>query len=59
MIRQLRAKECCNNIKIIAVTSFAMAGDKEKILAAGCNGYREKSIDLDLIIAQIKSVIGE
>jgi two-component system, cell cycle response regulator DivK len=58
VIEQLRSKESCRNIKIIAVTSYAMAGDREKMLAAGCHGYIEKPIDPDIIISQIKSIIG-
>ena len=38
---------------IVAVTSFAMLGDKEKALAAGCDGYLEKPIDPDTFVAQI------
>lgn len=33
------------NIKVIAMTSFAMAGDREKILRAGFDGYISKPID--------------
>jgi len=48
-----------SNVPIIAVTSYAMAGDREKLLAAGCNGYIEKPIDPLRVINQIKSVFGE
>ncbi|MCL7412997.1 MAG: response regulator [ANME-2 cluster archaeon] len=43
--RRLRKMPCCGTIPIIAVTSFAMFGDREQALAAGCNGYIEKPID--------------
>ncbi len=43
------------NIPIIAVTSYAMAGDREKILAAGCNGYIEKPIDPYNFVNQIST----
>lgn len=39
---------------IIAVTSYAMAGDREKALEAGCNGYIEKPINPDTFITQIE-----
>ncbi|MEW6265646.1 MAG: response regulator [Thermodesulfobacteriota bacterium] len=38
---------------IVAVTSYAMVGDKEKVLAAGCTGYIEKPIDPDTFIESI------
>jgi CheY-like chemotaxis protein len=38
---------------IIAVTSYAMAGDREKALAAGANGYIEKPINPQTFVAQI------
>lgn len=33
------------NIPVVALTSYAMKGDKERILAAGCEGYIAKPID--------------
>ena len=43
--RRIRASEADGKIPIVAVTSFAMAGDRQKALAAGCNGYIEKPIN--------------
>lgn len=45
-------------VPVIAVTSFAMSGDRERLLAAGCNGYIEKPIDPMRVIEQIEQVIG-
>lgn len=43
--RRIRATEATKDIPIIAVTSYAMVGDREKSLAAGCTAYVEKPID--------------
>jgi two-component system, cell cycle response regulator DivK len=51
--RRLRSNAVLDNIPIVAVTSYAMAGDREKALSAGCNGYIEKPIDPDTFLAQI------
>jgi len=47
------------NIPVIALTAYAMKGDLEKTLEAGCSGYIEKPNDPETIIAQIKQVIGQ
>lgn len=41
-------------IPIIAVTANVMKGDREKTLAAGCDGYIQKPIDIDLLPGQIE-----
>ena len=50
----LREIESLRDIPIIAVTSYAMVGDREKCLAAGCNGYIEKPINPETFIAEIE-----
>jgi two-component system cell cycle response regulator DivK len=51
--RRLRSNAELTKIPIVAVTSYAMSGDREKALSAGCNGYIEKPIDPDTFLAQI------
>ncbi len=52
--RELRNNPALRYIPIIAVTSYAMVGDREKSLAAGCNGYLEKPINPDTFVAEIE-----
>lgn len=59
VLRRIREQKAGQSIPIIAVTSYAMSGDRERLLAAGCNGYIEKPIDPYTIIEQIKSVVYE
>ncbi|MCX6006928.1 MAG: response regulator [Chloroflexi bacterium] len=52
--RRIRDAEVNSNIPIIAVTSYAMVGDREKAIAAGCTGYIEKPINPDTFLAELK-----
>jgi CheY-like chemotaxis protein len=51
--RELRSDQEMRNIPIIAVTSYAMVGDREKAVVAGCNGYLEKPINPDAFVTEI------
>jgi two-component system, cell cycle response regulator DivK len=51
----LRAIDALRDTPIIAVTSHAMVGDREKALAAGCNGYIEKPINPETFVAEVAS----
>jgi two-component system, cell cycle response regulator DivK len=58
VMRRIRNSGVDGSIPIVAITSHAMLGDRERILAAGCNGYFEKPIDPLTIVAQIHEAIG-
>lgn len=51
--RALRQIEPLRAVPIIAVTSFAMVGDREAALDAGCNGYIEKPINPETFALEI------
>lgn len=48
--KALKADEGLKDIPILAVTAFAMKGDKEEFLEAGCDGYISKPIDVNLFL---------
>lgn len=52
--RALREHDALRATPIIAVTSYAMVGDREKSLAAGCNGYIEKPINPETFVAEVE-----
>lgn len=52
--RNLRSNPQLSGIPIVAVTSHAMVGDREKAMAAGCNGYIEKPINPDTFMSEVE-----
>ena len=59
VLHRIRASENSGAIPVVAMTSYAMAGDKERLLNAGCDGYVEKPIDPGTVMVQIKQAIGD
>ncbi len=53
----LRRNPALAGTPIVAVTSYAMAGDRERVLAAGCNGYIEKPINPDTFISEVSAFL--
>ena len=53
--REIRRNAALAEVPIVAVTSYAMPGDRERTLEAGCNGYIEKPINPDTFRSQIKA----
>ena len=52
-----RIRAAGSELPIIALTSYALAGDKEKALAAGCTGYLTKPINPETIVSEIKNYL--
>lgn len=55
--RRIRKSDLNVDIPIIALTSYAMTGDRQKALEAGCNGYIEKPINPDTIMDEIEKFL--
>lgn len=49
----MKADPRLNHIPIVAITANVMRGDRERTLAAGCDGYIQKPIDVDLFPQQV------
>jgi two-component system cell cycle response regulator DivK len=56
--RALRQVVALRTTPIVAVTSYAMVGDRERSLEAGCTGYIEKPIDPERFVHTIEDLSG-
>jgi two-component system, cell cycle response regulator DivK len=54
--RRIRAR--MRTLPIIGLSSYAMTGDAEKAIAAGCSDYMTKPIDEDVLLKKIKDYLG-
>ena len=55
--RALRANPKLAAIPVVAVTSYAMSGDRERCIEAGCTGYLEKPIDPQTFVAEVEAML--
>ncbi|MBI3150488.1 MAG: response regulator [Betaproteobacteria bacterium] len=55
--RALRENTKLDGIPVVAVTSYAMAGDRERCIESGCDGYLEKPIDPQTFAAQVEQFV--
>lgn len=52
-----RIRRADGRMPIVALTSFAMTGDRERALAAGCTGYIEKPINPDTFVREVQAYL--
>jgi two-component system, cell cycle response regulator DivK len=55
--RRIRSNPELNSIPIIAVTSYALAGDEAKALATGCNAYVSKPYSPRALLAKVREYL--
>ena len=57
-LRRLRAEARTAALKVVALTAFAMKGDRERLLAEGFDGYLEKPIRYKEFLREVERLIG-
>jgi CheY-like chemotaxis protein len=55
--RRLKADPATRDIPIIALSAHAMAGDREKALATGCDDFDTKPVEFDRLLVKIKQAL--
>src|SRR5947207_14224474 len=55
--RTLKAADATRDIPIIGLTAHAMAGDRDRALAAGCDDYDTKPVELDRLLGKIQALL--
>ena len=58
LTREIKANSSTRSIPVIALTAHAMSGDREKSIAAGCDDYDTKPVDLKRLLGKIQNLMG-
>jgi CheY-like chemotaxis protein len=56
--RRLKAESTTQAIPVIGLTAHAMAGDRDKAMAAGCDDYDTKPVELPRLLEKIEALLG-
>jgi two-component system cell cycle response regulator DivK len=59
LTQQLKADPATRHIVIVAFTAYAMKGDEARMMAAGCDGYISKPIEVATFAAQVRALLPE
>lgn len=57
--RRIKANASTCRLPVIALTAHAMAGDRDRALAAGCDDYDTKPVDLARLLGKIEALVSE
>nr|HID13388.1 response regulator [Anaerolineae bacterium] len=57
LARRFRDTPALQQVPILAITANVMKGDRERTLAAGCDGYIQKPIDVDRLPEQVRAAL--